>query len=82
MYNLIVLGCGRSGTSMVTGTLATGGYSTGNDNWPPDKYNPTGYYEERGMLQLNAKILSSQMLSPVETLAQNHPDDAYRRPDS
>lgn len=74
MYNLIILGCGRSGTSLVTGTLATAGYSTGNNNWPADEYNPTGYYEERGLLQLNAEILSSQMPSPVETLAQNHPD--------
>jgi len=74
MYNLIVLGCGRSGTSLVTGTLATAGYSTGNNNWPPDEYNPTGYYEERGLLQLNAEILSSHMPSPVDTLAKNHPD--------
>ncbi len=74
MYNLIVLGCGRSGTSMVTGTLATGGYSTGDNNWPPDENNPRGYYEERGILELNAQILASQTSSPVEKRAPNHPD--------
>ncbi|MEM7532135.1 MAG: hypothetical protein AAF639_08165 [Chloroflexota bacterium] len=28
MHNLIVMGCARSGTSMIAGTLATAGYCT------------------------------------------------------
>ena len=59
---------------MVTGILASGGYSTGGNNWPADKNNPTGYYEERGLLKLNARILASQVPSPVELRAENHPD--------
>lgn len=59
---------------MVAGTLAATGYSSGRNVWPGDEHNPKGYYEDKELLRLNADILSLNMPSPVETMAQNHPD--------
>jgi hypothetical protein len=57
MYNLIVLGSGRSGTSMVAGLFAKAGYFMGNHLWGPDKGNPKGYFEGEEINSINEDIL-------------------------
>ena len=81
MHNLIVLGCGRSGTSMVAGTLSTAGYWT-DDSWNSDRYNPKGYFESLAIHRINEEILSPVINSPFESLSattgsieKNAPDE-------
>lgn len=58
MKNCIILGAGRSGTSMVAGCFANSGYFMG--NYPLDTVditNPKGFFEDRLVNELNEKIL-------------------------
>jgi hypothetical protein len=61
MKNCIVLGSGRSGTSMVAGTLAKSGYFMGNHPTPhtvkPEEFNPKGQYEDVEINGINETIL-------------------------
>lgn len=43
MYNIIILGSGRSGTSMMAGTLAKAGYFMGERLLPRNNANPKGF---------------------------------------
>lgn len=45
MYNCLIMGSGRSGTSMVTGTLSKSGYYMGPKLIPPRNANPKGFFE-------------------------------------
>jgi hypothetical protein len=45
MYNLIVLGSGRSGTSMATGLFSQAGYFMGDNLYKPTVANPKGFFE-------------------------------------
>lgn len=58
MFNCIVLGSGRSGTSMVAGTLSGAGYFMGGRLMSPTSINPKGYYESRNVEQVNEDLLS------------------------
>ena len=44
--NCLILGSGRSGTSMAAGILARAGYFMGAELWPADIGNPKGYFED------------------------------------
>lgn len=55
--NVIVAGCGRSGTSLLTGTLAGAGYYIGTDYIPARDSNPKGFFEGREINELNERIL-------------------------
>ncbi len=57
MENVIILGSGRSGTSMVAGTLAGAGYFMGDDLVQARASNAKGFYEDRGINRLNEDIL-------------------------
>lgn len=57
MYNIIVLGSGRSGTSMVTGTLAKAGYYMGEQFWEARDSNPKGFFETKEINGINEEIL-------------------------
>lgn len=57
MKNIIVLGSGRSGTSMVTGTLAQAGYYMGDHFWEPRDSNPKGFFETDEINTINEDIL-------------------------
>ena len=46
MYNCLVMGSGRSGTSMVIGSLKDSGYFMGNKFIPPREANPKGFFED------------------------------------
>jgi len=59
MHSVIVLGSGRSGTSMVAGALAASGYFMGERLLPPNESNPKGYFEDSRVNALNERILES-----------------------
>src|SRR5262245_11985949 len=54
----IVTGSGRSGTSAVAKLLHDAGLSAGHDLIAADEGNAEGYYEERGLIELNQHILN------------------------
>jgi hypothetical protein len=61
--NAIILGCGRSGTSMVAGLAASAGYFMGPDLHPPRKANPLGFFEGDFVKAINEDLLE-QVVRP------------------
>jgi len=61
MNNVIIAGAGRSGTSMLAGTLARGGYFIGTDYLPARDSNPKGFFEGREVNAINEGILESSL---------------------
>lgn len=59
MKNLIILGCGRSGTSMVAGLFRDAGYFMGEKLIPADESNPRGYYQSERVVFINERLLES-----------------------
>ena len=55
---IVVLGMHRSGTSLIASSLQTLGVDFGNDLLPPAEDNPTGFWEDRSINQLNEEMLS------------------------
>lgn len=53
---IFVLGTGRSGTSALTGALHRLGVNIGTNLIDGDTYNPTGYYENRAIVDINQNI--------------------------
>jgi len=64
MKNLLILGCGRSGTSMVAGLFRNAGYFMGEKLIPADESNPRGYYQSERVVFINERLLE----------AVDHPD--------
>ncbi len=58
MRNCLVLGCGRSGTSMLAGTLAGAGYYLGNGLYRARGANPKGFFESLAINAINEGILA------------------------
>ena len=56
--NCLILGSGRSGTSMAAGILAQAGYFMGDDLWPADIGNPKGYFEDREVNTINDELIA------------------------
>jgi hypothetical protein len=54
----VVVGCGRSGTSLCAGLLASAGYAAGRRLLPPDRGNPTGHFEDPDVNRLNEELLA------------------------
>ena len=60
MYNCLIMGSGRSGTSMVAGVLASSKYFMGNDLIPAREANPKGFFESTFINHhINEAMLSS-----------------------
>jgi hypothetical protein len=57
--NCLILGSGRSGTSMAAGILAKAGYFMGADLWPANEGNPKGQFEDREVNQINDELIAS-----------------------
>ena len=57
MKNIIILGSGRSGTSMLAGSFSDSGYFMGNELWPANDSNPKGFFEDRIINEINEDIL-------------------------
>lgn len=58
MRNCVILGAGRSGTSLVAGLLRSAGYNYGPDLLEPDASNPRGYFESSRINDVNEAILA------------------------
>lgn len=58
MKNIIILGSGRSGTSMVAGLFAQAGYFFGGTVYPPRHSNPKGFFETKAVNDINEEILA------------------------
>jgi len=58
MHNVIILGSGRSGTSMVAGTLAKAGYFMGDHLYPGRESNPKGFFEDPEINGINEALLA------------------------
>ncbi len=58
MFNCLILGSGRSGTSMVAGTLNGAGYFMGDRIMSPTRINPKGYFESKNVEAINEELLS------------------------
>src|SRR5438874_1599214 len=59
MRNCLILGSGRSGTSMIAGLLRDVGYFMGNNLIGPKPENPKGMFEDREINRINEDILAS-----------------------
>lgn len=57
MKNCIILGSGRSGTSLAAGLFSECGYYMGNNPIKADSANPKGYFEDIGVNAINEDIL-------------------------
>ena len=55
----MVVGAGRSGTSLVAGLLADAGLTTGHDLIPASDANPTGFHED-----VDVNVLNDELLAP------------------
>lgn len=58
MRDCLVLGSGRSGTSMVAGSIGRAGYFQGDALMPPTVSNPKGYFESFEIEALNERLLA------------------------
>lgn len=70
MHNIIVLGSGRSGTSMLTGILANSGYFTGENSeyLKANKSNPKGFFEDYEVNTINEDILRETLVTIPEKI--------------
>jgi len=57
--NLFVLGCGRSGTSLVASLFAKAGFWMGDSPYKARDANPLGFFEDAKVNQINENILLS-----------------------
>ena len=57
MRNIIILGTGRSGTSMVAASFRSSGAFMGDQLLPPTPSNPYGYYEDDMLNRLNNDLI-------------------------
>lgn len=58
MRSCLILGSGRSGTSMTAGALAGSGYYMGDAYMAPASGNPRGYFEGRDVNDINERLLA------------------------
>src|SRR5665213_3198954 len=59
MRNCLILGSGRSGTSMLAGMLHGSGYHMGDRLLEPTPANPHGYFESHDVNVLNDELIAS-----------------------
>ncbi len=57
MRSCLILGAGRSGTSMLAGCLSTAGYFMGDNLMPANAQNPKGYFESFDIEAINEELL-------------------------
>jgi hypothetical protein len=59
MRNCVILGSGRSGTSMLAGLLGDCGYFMGESLLRPSSSNPKGYFESEDINHLNDQLIAN-----------------------
>jgi hypothetical protein len=60
MYNCLILGCGRSGTSLTAGLLNKTDYFFGPDPIEPNRANPKGFFEDHVVNDVNERIMQQR----------------------
>ncbi len=65
MRSCLVLGSGRSGTSMLAGTLYGAGYYVGEHLIPPADMNPKGFFEDEVINWINEDLLAQVTPDPL-----------------
>lgn len=65
MHNVIILGSGRSGTSMVAGLFRHNGAFQGKELLAPTISNPLGYYEDKHLNLLNNALIERMLRWPT-----------------
>jgi hypothetical protein len=63
--NVVVVGSGRSGTSLVAGLVATAGHHMGGHLLKANDFNPRGFFEDYRTLLLNEKLLAPHTTEPA-----------------
>lgn len=63
MKNCLILGSGRSGTSLAAGVLSKAGYFMGDHLNPANETNPKGQFEDREVNSINEELLAQ--ITPV-----------------
>lgn len=58
MRNCLVMGSGRSGTSLLAGMIIRAGYYGGDSLWAANSSNPKGFYEDAEVNGINEKLLA------------------------
>ncbi|WP_298287502.1 sulfotransferase [uncultured Lutibacter sp.] len=71
MKNIIILGSGRSGTSLVASLFAESGYFMGNELYKGRDANPLGFFESWDINGINEDILSKQFPSKKKWWSNN-----------
>lgn len=61
---VLVLGAGRSGTSLTTRAVQTVGVELGNDFKRPSRKNPSGFFEDAALLKLSKQLRRALALRP------------------
>jgi len=61
--NVVILGSGRSGTSLLAGTLARAGWYVGDDPYPGRPANPGGFFETAEINGLNEYLIARALRS-------------------
>ncbi len=69
---VLVMGMGRSGTSLLMQTLQAAGFDSGTDLIPADEHNPKGYIESMSIMSFNVSLLNA---------ASGNPEDQFPLPD-
>lgn len=72
MYNCLILGSGRSGTSMVAGVLRNSGYYLGDDYIRPRAANPKGFFEDSIVNNINEDILTYSLRHRVSGMLTSY----------
>ena len=58
MRSCLILGSGRSGTSMLAGVLSGCGYYQGDNLWPARDANPRGFFEDVEINSINEELIA------------------------
>lgn len=61
MHNCLILGCGRSGTSLTTGLLSDAGYFFGSNPIEARDANPKGFFEDHLVNYVNEQIMAERV---------------------
>lgn len=80
--NILIVGSGRSGTSMLAGTLAKAGYFMGDNLYAPRECNPKGFFEDELINSINERIIeATPTIKPFvfkRSCFRYHPQDGQR----
>jgi len=82
MRSCLILGSGRSGTSMLAGSLASAGYYMGEHLYAPRSSNPKGFFEDREVNDINealiAQVTPARPSPPLGRLFRSRPASGQR----